>query len=401
MVNNRIKFDRNKVKDFSKKVRKQVPNSIFYPAGINDGCTAWRMRFVEEALNFNKRSNVQITNILQPSGLNNTNKVNSVYTTADSVLIQRPVSEDRLNLIKNLQIVKNAISRLGHTPFRLVIDIDDVIKPDAMPNFCESKIHFDDKKWDIFKECVKRSDELHVASPYMRDFYKNEIGVDHITYKPNLMPRHLYDHHNVCGVFNRNTHSKKPRILWAGSFTHIDVNNKNGGDDDFSHIIDFIRKTVDTYQWVFFGAIPNGMEDIRDKIETHSWIGIYYYPRKVLDLCVDVMIAPLQDNEFNKSKSNIKLIEGGALGIPVICQDLEPYKEAPLKFNTGEELSDQLKLLISNESHYKECIEKQKVISDRFFIEDEENLDMLVATLYNEIGSPNRLKIESKMNSYI
>jgi len=46
---------------------------------------------------------------------------------------------------------------------------------------------------------------------------------------------------------------------------------------------------------------------------------------------LDVAIAPLALHDFNRCKSPIKLLEYGALGIPVICTDIEPYREAPVE----------------------------------------------------------------------
>ena len=41
---------------------------------------------------------------------------------------------------------------------------------------------------------------------------------------------------------------------------------------------------------------------------------------------MDVVLAPLVNDEFNKCKSQLKLIEAGFAGRPVICSDIEPYR---------------------------------------------------------------------------
>lgn len=41
----------------------------------------------------------------------------------------------------------------------------------------------------------------------------------------------------------------------------------------------------------------------------------------------DISIAPLLDNDFNKCKSNLKTIEAGCMGLPLIASDVFPYKQ--------------------------------------------------------------------------
>lgn len=38
-----------------------------------------------------------------------------------------------------------------------------------------------------------------------------------------------------------------------------------------------------------------------------------------------IAIAPLVDNDFNNCKSNLKILEAGAKGIPIVCSKVLPY----------------------------------------------------------------------------
>lgn len=49
-----------------------------------------------------------------------------------------------------------------------------------------------------------------------------------------------------------------------------------------------------------------------------------------------VLIVPSKDIEFNSMKSNIKLLEAGALKIPAIVSDADPYKGFPVRYASGE-----------------------------------------------------------------
>lgn len=48
----------------------------------------------------------------------------------------------------------------------------------------------------------------------------------------------------------------------------------------------------------------------------------------------DAVVVPLQENEFNSCKSNLKILEAGVYALPVICQNTAPYSDcdAPVYF---------------------------------------------------------------------
>ena len=60
------------------------------------------------------------------------------------------------------------------------------------------------------------------------------------------------------------------------------------------------------------------------------------------------MVAPLQVNDFNRAKSDIKFIEGCILGIPCLCQNMETYATAPeqLKFSSIEEFEEKIERIL-------------------------------------------------------
>jgi hypothetical protein len=43
-------------------------------------------------------------------------------------------------------------------------------------------------------------------------------------------------------------------------------------------------------------------------------------------LNLDLALVPLEVNQFNRCKSNLRLLELGACGVPIVCTDIEPYQ---------------------------------------------------------------------------
>jgi len=201
---------------------------------------------------------------------------------------------------------------------------------------------------------------------------------------------YLFNHSRICN--NLEKHYRKPRILYTGSGAHYDVENKTGGKDDFEHVIQKIIDTRRKYQWVFMGAFPPPLKPYIEsgEIEFHPWQNLYQYPKKIYDLNINMMIAPLQDNSFNKSKSDIKFIEACILGIPVVCQDIETYKEAILKFKNGDDMIDTIERTLKNKPKYRKMSTDMRAIGETRFLENQENLGCVYEAYTTPYKSPER-----------
>lgn len=398
-------MDKHKFAKNTKNINPKKKNNrlLMQPAGHHDGCTAWRFDWVRQALNYNKAAVVEMSSIPHPvfvPSQNNKQTLNPIVESADAICIQRPVLPHYTHTAKQYEYVQDIMRKRNVTPFRFIIDVDDVMHSDHIAEFNVAKDgYMDNKRFDTFKEIVQMSDELHVCSPTMQDFYRDVLEFKNVTHRPNMMPKCLFDGFDPTGEINRlrfEKHKDRPRIVWAGSWTHVDV-KKQSKVDDFTKIKDFCLSTIDEYQWIFFGAHPDWIAPAisEGKAEYHPWVGIFDFPRMLWELEPTVVFAPLDDNTFNKCKSNIKLTETGALGIAGIYQDLDPYAEAPLKFNSGDELADQLKYLLHDWDNYSKIANEMKEISQGYFLEN--NLDLLKASYFTDCGSIERSVLSKKL----
>jgi glycosyltransferase involved in cell wall biosynthesis len=76
--------------------------------------------------------------------------------------------------------------------------------------------------------------------------------------------------------------------------------------------------------WIFMGMCTDAIKPYIK--EYHDFVAISDYPEKMSSLDLDIAIAPIEKNVFNECKSNLRLLEYGAMGWPVVCSDVFPYQ---------------------------------------------------------------------------
>ncbi|MBC0853089.1 glycosyltransferase [Pantoea stewartii] len=105
---------------------------------------------------------------------------------------------------------------------------------------------------------------------------------------------------------------RKVRIGWAGGSTHA---------GDLQILLPLIKELEDKVEWVFMGMKPRGVH-----CEFHTGVPFDMYPEKLASLNLDLALVPLEVNQFNECKSNLRLLEIGTCGVPIIATSIEPYR---------------------------------------------------------------------------
>ena len=334
-----------------------LPRSLNFYADYS-GCGHWRMIWPELLLNCYQKGNVQGGTVMIGD--------ESFYKGISTIRIQRQATDQQLSYIKWLTQLKKKI------PFNIIYEIDDLIFIEDIPHYNKFRFAFEDpniRKWSM--EIMQLCDEISVTNKFMKDYYIEKTGNKNISVIPNFIPRfwmyRYYDLDKIKQSYQK--HKRKPRIVYCGSGAHFDIANKIDQKDDFYHINDTIRKTVDKFQWVFVGGFPLTLRDLvkENKIEFHDWTTLVDYPRAISQLEATLFYAPLEDSNFNKAKSDLKFIESCAFGIPSICQDMCTYDTAFHKFKTGDDLVSKIEYLTSDYKKYiKECKRARNYINGRW-----------------------------------
>lgn len=215
----------------------------------------------------------------------------------DAIILQRQIGETHYELMRRMKKFSRAFK---------VFELDDYI-----PNLPVKSVHRATMPKDIVKSlrraltCV---DRFVVSTEPLAEAFANMHGDIHVV-KNTLDPRWWK------GLVSERRISDKPRVGWAGGISHT---------GDLEMIADVVKALADEVEWVFFGMCPAKLRPYVH--EYYPGVAIEQYPAALARLNLDLAIAPVEQNPFNECKSNLRLLEYGACGFPVVCSDLVCYR---------------------------------------------------------------------------
>jgi glycosyltransferase involved in cell wall biosynthesis len=191
-----------------------------------------------------------------------------------------------------------------------VYEIDDLITNIPLKNYFKSQHPKDTVK--LLREGIAQVDRLIVSTPGLAEAYS---GLNADTQVLELkLPLEWWGNIKVT-----RTEHKKLRVGWAGGSSHL---------GDLELIADVVKDLAEEVDWIFFGMCPKKLRPYVK--EFHSGVPIHMYPQKLASLDLDLAIAPLENNQFNDCKSNLRLLEYGICGYPVICSNTRAFVDSKL-----------------------------------------------------------------------
>ncbi len=219
----------------------------------------------------------------------------------DVIVLQRQIGEERLEAMRRMQAFSRAFK---------VYELDDYL-----PNLPMKSQHRERMPKDILKSLrrgLSYVDRFVVSTQPLAEALSG-LHAD-IQVVENRLPLTWW---KDLPVLSSHKARVKPRVGWAGGVSHR---------GDLEMIKDVIIELADEVDWVFFGMCP---ASIRPYVkEFHEGVAIEHYPAALARLDLDLALAPVEQNLFNECKSNLRLLEYGACGYPVICSDVRCYQGA-------------------------------------------------------------------------
>lgn len=188
--------------------------------------------------------------------------------------------------------------------------------------FCNKRVQ------DIIGQGIEASDYVITTTPFLRaklsEYYNKPI--EKILLWPNLASNNWFGKMFVPEAKKENfkMHKrKKINALFTGGLNHLSFECKC--KDDLSDVEDTILKLGDTINFNIMSGENKRIGEFNGKLHPVGFSDIIHFPTLYCQQCSDVMIAPLIDSDFNRCKSNIKVLEAALLGIVPFAQRLEPY----------------------------------------------------------------------------
>jgi O-antigen biosynthesis protein len=215
----------------------------------------------------------------------------------DVIVLQRQIGDERLEAMRRIRKFSRAFT---------VYELDDYL-----PNLPLKSAHRSQMPKDILKS-LRRGldfvDRFVVSTAPLAEAFAG-LHSD-IRVVRNVLPVEWWG--NVQGLRRQ---ARKPRVGWAGGVGHT---------GDLELIADVVKELAGEVEWVFFGMCP---EKLRPFVhEIHQGVDIDLYPEALARLNLDLALAPVEQNLFNECKSNLRLLEYGACGFPVVCSDVRCYQ---------------------------------------------------------------------------
>lgn len=195
-------------------------------------------------------------------------------------------------------------------------------------------------RFGVMKEIISLCDLITVSTPHLKEQWK-ELSKN-IRVIPNALDPVLNKFYDPS--------EREKVVLWRGTATHTrDVLTVAKEIVEASH-------RFPSYKFVFFGADPAPWacsEKMHQPIVINppSRIAPVAFYEIMTKLKPEVLICPLHDNVFNRSKSNIAAIEAALAGAATIAPNWEEWRiPGVTRYKDPDNFRSQLHKLMSGEA---------------------------------------------------
>lgn len=305
-INPLLHYELSGKKEFRKVVSNEkldIDVLILSPMRSFDGPFLWRAQNFKD-LFLKNGIKADAESIAQP-----TEQILTKFYCAKLVIFQRPLFDNSCN---------NFIKELIRLKKKFILDIDDLLFEDYVPLFGSYKSNINSYSADsnsvyLHSDLYKFADFMSVSTSYLSHVVEEKLNK-----KTLILPNRISP--SFCKLKKYEYSEEFKLIYTSGSRTHdYDASTM------FVDLFNFMKNHNNvTLTIVGESSIESSLSMFKDRILHIPYVEM----DKLFELYSkhDLLLVPLDDNLFNKAKSNIKYIEAGAVGTPVIAQDCDEFK---------------------------------------------------------------------------
>jgi glycosyltransferase involved in cell wall biosynthesis len=225
-----------------------------------------------------------------------------IVSSVDAILAHNPFHDYQLAALEQYRAFGRA---------KIVIGLDDLLTQLPSYNPFSTSIYGDIES--RIERALKLADLVVFATKPLQSTLRRFCRASMVI--PNFLDHQTWESLPTYRNSNLPLAKSKPRIGWAGAPQH---------SEDLELLREAYRATYRLADWFFLGARPWFAVDPFCTFfpMTHPMA----YPEKLSALNLDLGVAPLIDNPFNRAKGNQKVLEYLTCGMEVIAADLAPYR---------------------------------------------------------------------------
>lgn len=259
------------------------------------------------------------------------NQDETIYNDCDMVVFNRTLPGESMLWLLRLQ------DKIG---FKICIDIDDywILGKEHILYEAEKEA----KLGEFQERCLAHADVVFCTHERLAEEIKPFNENVHII--PNSITR-------KTAQFDIQTEpSDYVRLFWQGSRTH------EKDLEILSHPVNSLKDIKNKIELMIAGAeeVSDGEVDPLWVKMIEAYCGVKYKGDRIIDSGLlsrhqyflglsaseyygtykfaDICLAPLIRNQFNRQKSNLKILEAANMGLPVIASQVHPYLSMPVSY---------------------------------------------------------------------
>jgi glycosyltransferase involved in cell wall biosynthesis len=224
------------------------------------------------------------------------------------VVVQRLSSQQNYEAIQLFKKMK----------LKIIYDLDDDLW--SVPTF--NPAHRLMKKWlPGFEICAKMADMITVSTEHLRVMVRNALGKK---CPPVAVVENAVDFDWFRPVAEKYRKNRDGRVVlgWAGTDTH------SGDVEKVFALVPALLKDNRELDFEVVGTgISEELKSFGDRVRQKGFVPIAEFAANWASWQWDISLAPVAENSFNLSKSNIKMLEAAAMKIPCVASRYGEYKK--------------------------------------------------------------------------